>query len=307
MSLADLAQNGVLSDPTTFAEYLTLSLNGSPTSDQVAEAMAMVTNVEKSIRQKDTTARVTVTVGFSAEAFSTLFPDADKPADMHDFIELVDGPRHFPSTGGDIFFMIKSDRLDLAYQAAKHLARAFTPIADLVEDVQGFKYLDDRDLIDFVDGTENPTSPERTDWVLRADDPHPGSSYLVVQRYIHHADRWDALPTNEQEDVIGRTKMDDLEQSDADKKPTAHNEKSKVEENGEELKMYRQNRAWGTAAEHGTMFIGFCRTLSILETSLNQMLVADENGDYDKLLDFVDAATGANYFVPPKEFIRSFS
>ncbi|MFV0260056.1 MAG: Dyp-type peroxidase [Acidimicrobiales bacterium] len=304
-----LAQPGVLTDPTPFAEYLTFVLHdgtaehGTPTPAQVTSALTMLDNATKSISQKDTTAEVSTTIGFSARAWPRLFPDAPVPAGLAPFPEMKDDDRHFPSTAGDIFVMVKSNRIDLNLQVSKYVMTGFAPIAELVDDIQGYKYLDDRDLIDFVDGTENPGGRERADAVLADGGHYAGGSYLVVQRYVDRMAAWDALTTEQQEGVIGRTKMDDIELADDEKKPFAHNVKSKVTIDGTEVKMYRQNRAFGTALKHGTMFIGFAGSADVVLTSLRQMIIADDAGNYDHLLDFVDAETGAAYFVPPAAFI----
>ncbi len=301
-------QPGVLSDPQPFAHFLTFVLaDGVLDPDAVAEALGQITNARKSIAQKDTGADLTATVGFGADAWPRLFPDRAMPAELHPFVELSDADRRFPSTAGDIFVMVKSTRLDLNYQVAKHLARVLGPIASLVDDVQGFGYLDDRDLIDFVDGTENPVGTERASWVLVGDGDDAGGSYLTVQKYTHRTASWDALSTSEQEGFIGRTKFDDLEIDDAEKGPCAHNVKSKVEVDGVENKMYRQNRAFGNVLEHGTMFVGFAKSPTIIEASLRQMIVASDDGTYDGLLDFVDAVTGVNVYVPPQALLDAYA
>jgi putative iron-dependent peroxidase len=306
--LQNLAQPGVLSDPTQFAEYLTFVLSDGATAADAAEAMGEFAGVGKSIGQKDPGAELGITIGFSASAWQQMFPDRMAPAQLRAFRPMKDGKREFPSTPGDIFLMIKSGRMDLNFQAAKYAAAAFGRIGRLTEDIQGFQYLDNRDMIDFVDGTENPKGGERTASVLVGDeDPdHAGGSYLTVQRYVDREELWDSQSAEYQERVIGRTKWDDIELSDEAKPPWAHNAKSKVIVDGEEVKMFRQNRPFGNAIEHGTMFIGFARSPDVLETSLTQMITADSEGDYDRLLDFVDAKTGANYFVPPQSFIDSF-
>lgn len=307
-TLEELAQPGVLSDPNSFAEYLTFVLADTGADADAAEIMADFSGVVKSIAQKDPDARLTVTVGFSRNGWDRLFPDRGMPAGLRPFKAMEDGPRTFPSTPGDIFVMIKSERMDLNFQAAKHLAGVFGGIATLTEDIQGFKYLDNRDMIDFVDGTENPAHRERMESVLVGkDDPnHAGGSFLTVQRYLDRQALWDAQSTEHQEHVVGRTKQDNIELGDDEKPAWAHNEKSKVVVDGEELKMFRQNRPFGNAMEHGTMFVGFARSPDLIETSLTQMITADENGDYDRLLDFVEATTGANYFVPSRAFLDSF-
>ena len=306
--LKKLAQPGVISDPNTFAEYLTFVLHEEPSDVDTADVMGAFTGVAKSIRQKDPAADLEVTIGFSKTAWDRLFADRPDPSQLRVFPAMQDGERAFPSTPGDIFLMIKSERMDLNFQAAKHMASVFAPIGGLVEDIQGFRYLDNRDMIDFVDGTENPTGDERIESVLIGNDDsdYAGGSYLTVQRYVDRQSLWDEQTTEYQERVIGRTKIDNIELDDDIKPAWAHNEKSKVIEDGEELKMLRQNRPFGNAMEHGTMFVGFACSPDIIETSLTQMITADELGNYDRLLDFVEAKSGANYFVPPQTFLDSF-
>lgn len=303
------AQNGLLSDPTPHVEYLVFNIRKQPNAHELAMAIGNIANAEKSIAQKDTDAHLTVTCGFSSSGWDQLFNNFPKPKELHNFIALKDGNREFPATDGDIFFMIKSTRIDLNYQAAKYLKQAFQSFAKLTIDIQGFKYLDDRDMIDFVDGTENPKDKQREDAVLiRDDSEYNGGSYLVFQKYIDKQELWDGLTTEEQESVIGRTKFDDIEIADDEKKPFAHNVKSKVvDATGEELKMLRQNRPFGNAIEHGTIFVGFAASVKVIEDSLKQMITADAEGNFDHLLKFVDATMGINFFIPPQSFFEKFN
>ena len=247
------------------------------------------------------------TVGIGARAWPLLFPEADIPEGLTAFEAMSDGDRSFPSTPGDLFVMVKSSRIDLALEVGKYLILGFAPIADCVEDQRGFKYLDDRDLIYFVDGTENPRGTERVAAVLVPSGTYAGGTHLLIQTYLDRQAEWNALTIEDQEGVIGRTKFDDIEIPDAEKKPFAYNVKSKVEIDGTEIKMFRQNRAIGTAKEHGTMFVGFAAEASTLTTSLRQMITADADGNYDHLLDFVTATTGAMYFVPPQAFLDAIT
>lgn len=303
------AQSGVLSDPTTFAEYLTFVLLEDIQADAFAVIADNIINIRKSIGQKDPSAGMSMTLGISHNGWKRLLPDRVQPRGLVPFEAMHNGDRTFPSTPGDVFCMIKSERMDLNFQAAKYLALSLRGVAELTEDIQGFKYLDNRDMIDFVDGTENPVNEERNQSVLVAGEQpgYSGGSYLTVQVYLDRQEQWDAQSTEYQEQVVGRTKMDDIELDDETKPAWAHNAKSKVEEDGQEIKMYRQNRPFGNAIEHGTVFIGFARTPEVVATSLKQMITADENGNYDRLLDFVDAKTGTNYFVPPQTLLEEFA
>ena len=308
MNLVNKTQEGLLSDPTPFVEYLTLELKQDKyKAETISAILDEFSKISKSIGQKDTTAIMQITIGFSSKGWSSLFPNEPIPDELHPFIELRSEDRHFPSTPGDIFIMVKSMRMDLNYQAAKYILSTFKPIANTIQDIQGYKYLDDRDFIDFVDGTENPKSIERAEAVIIDSEPYVGGSYLIVQQYFDKQEKWDSLTTEYQEGVIGRTKMDDIEIAEDKKKPYAHNVKSKVEIDGVEIKMLRQNRPFGNAMEHGTMFIGFAKAVSVIETSLKQMIEPGEKGHHDKLLDFVTAKTGTLYFIPPQKFLDEMS
>lgn len=303
---ASQPQPGVLSDPDTFTEYVTFTLVSSPPADAIETVARTVVGFSQG---DDLATEVTVTVGISHNGWEQLLPGTEMPQALAPFESMHSGDRAFPSTPGDLFFMIKSGRMDLNFQAAKQLKQSLSDIAELIEDIQGFRYLDDRDMIGFVDGTENPVDDERAEAVLVGDEQPALSdgSYLVVQRYVHRTERWESQTVGEQEMVIGRTKADDVELDDANKPAWAHTSKSIVEVDGEEIDMYRQNRAFGNAMEHGTMFIGFARSPEVLATSLRQMITVDEDGNYDRLLDFVEAKTGTNYFVPSRTFLEQFA
>ncbi len=311
MTKSKYAQLGVITDPSPFVEYLVFEIKDKNT-EGLKKAISKVFDIEKSISSQDLQCDMSVAMGFSSNAWDIVFTDITKPKELHNFTELSNEDRKFPSTSGDIFFMIKSTRMDLNFQVAKYIKREFDAYAELIEDVQGYKYLDSRDMIDFVDGTENPEAQERLDSVLVQDDIdiHKGGSYLILQKYIDkdNLKPWDSKPVEYQEQVIGRTKTDNIEFSNEEKTPWAHTVKSPVRKpDGKQIKMFRQNRPFGNAKEHGTMFVGFAASPNTIETSLKQMITADENGHYDRLLDFVEAKTGNIYFMPSSTLLNDLS
>ena len=176
-----------------------------------------------------------------------------------------------------------------------------------VDEVQGFRYFDDRDLIGFVDGTENPTEQTAIDaaYIGAEDAAFAGGSYVIVQKYLHDLPGWNALSTEAQERIIGRTKLSDIELDDAVKPTSAHNALTTIVENGKEMKILRDNMPFGSAArgEFGTYFIGYCRTPRTIEQMLDNMFVGRPPGNYDRLLDFSRATTGNLFFVPSATFL----
>jgi putative iron-dependent peroxidase len=189
-------------------------------------------------------------------------------------------------------------------QIMARLRDAVTPL----DEVHGFRYFDDRDLMGFVDGTENPRGEAVVDAVLVGDEDagFAGGSYVIVQKYLHDLDGWNALPTEAQERIIGRTKLSDIELDDSVKPASAHNALTTIVENGKEIKILRDNMPFGRAAdgEFGTYFIGYSRSPRTIEQMLDNMFIGRPPGNYDRILDFSRAVTGSLFFAPSVTFLE---
>jgi len=178
-----------------------------------------------------------------------------------------------------------------------------------VDEVHGFRFFDSRDLIGFVDGTENPKGQAALDATIVGDeDPAFASgSYVIVQKYLHNLTEWNKLPTEKQEHIVGRTKLTDIELQDSVKPTYAHNALTKIEEGGKEVQILRDNMPFGQAGqgEFGTYFIGYSRSPRTIEQMLQNMFVGKPPGNYDRLLDFSRAVTGNLFFVPSATFLEN--
>lgn len=184
----------------------------------------------------------------------------------------------------------------------------FGDAISVVDEVHGFRYFDARDLLGFVDGTENPTGQAAMDdlFIGAEDASHAGGSYVIVQKYFHDLAAWNALSTEEQERIIGRAKLSDIETDDAKKAPYAHNVLTSIEKNGKEIKILRDNMPFGRAGgEFGTYFIGYSRSPETIEQMLENMFVGKPPGNYDRLLDFSRPITGSLFFVPSATFLEN--
>ena len=181
----------------------------------------------------------------------------------------------------------------------------------VADEVHGFRYFDYRDVIGFVDGTENPRGDAAREAAIVGDeDPaFAGGSYVIVQKYLHDMKGWNALPVEEQERIIGRRKLSDIELSDAEKPAFAHNALTIIVENGKEVKILRDNMPFGKPghAEFGTYFIGYSRFARITEQMLENMFIGQPPGNYDRLLDFSRPVTGSLFFVPSATFLDNLS
>jgi len=132
-----------------------------------------------------------------------------------------------------------------------------------------------------------------------------GGSYVIVQKYLHDLVGWNRLPTEEQEHIVGRTKLTDIELSETVKPTYAHNALTKIVEDGREVKILRDNMPFGHPGqkEFGTFFIGYSRSPRTVEQMLRNMFIGKPPGNYDRLLDFSRAVTGNLFFVPSATFL----
>src|ERR1700677_4667416 len=271
---------------------------------------ADLSGLVRAVEFRDIEAGLTCIAGIGSEAWDKLF-GSPRPAELHPFREIRSGSRHAVSTPGDILFHIRAKRPDLCFELAAQIMDGLGEAVAVADEVHGFRYFDDRDVIGFVDGTENPRGDgAREAAVVGIEDPaFEGGSYVIVQKYLHNMKSWNALPVEAQERIIGRKKLSDIELSDAEKPTSAHNALTVIEENGKEVKILRDNMPFGRPGhgEFGTYFIGYSRTPRITETMLQNMFVGNPPGNYDRLLDFSRAVTGGLFFVPAATFLDNIS
>jgi putative iron-dependent peroxidase len=244
-------------------------------------------------------------MGFGSEAWDRLFGEP-RPKELHPFRE-IHGRHHAVATPGDVLFHIRARRMDLCFELAMQVMARLGGAVSVVDETHGFKFFDQRDMIGFVDGTENPVGQASNDAVIIGDeDPaFAGGSYVIVQKYLHDLKGWNALPVERQEAIIGRKKLSDIELEDAVKASYAHNVLTSITEDGRELKIVRDNMPFGEIGkgEFGTYFIGYARSPMRIERMLENMFVGNPPGNYDRLLDFSRATTGSLFFVPPATFL----
>lgn len=306
-SLRAVAQP-VAASLTRAAIFLVVTLN--PTPDNRAAVRSLcgdLTSLLRAVDFRDIEAGLSCVMAFGSDAWDRLF-GPPRPAELHPFREIHAGARHAVATPGDLLFHIRAKRMDLCFELATQLMARIGTAVSPADEVHGFRYFDDRDLIGFVDGTENPRGEAAKDAVLVAEEDaaFAGGSYVIVQKYLHDIDAWNALSTEAQERIIGRKKLTDIELDDSIKPSSAHNALTTIVENGKEVKILRDNMPFGRPAhgEFGTYFIGYSRSPHTIEQMLENMFVGRPPGNYDRLLDFSRAVTGNLFFAPPVTFLE---
>lgn len=305
-SLPPPVSQSVAARLTRAAIFMVVTVNpGAGAEATVRGLCADLSSLLRGVGFRNLKGQLSCVMGFGSEAWDRLF-GAPRPRDLHPFREIR-GVHTAVSTPGDILFHIRAASMDLCFELATHIMSRLTGAVSVVDEVHGFKFFDDRDLIGFVDGTENPVgqAAEAATLVGDEDSDFAGGSYVIVQKYLHDLERWNKVPVEEQENIIGRHKLSDIEQPDSVKKPYAHNVLTSIEENGEELQIVRDNMPFGEVgkAEFGTYFIGYARSPQRIETMLENMFIGNPPGTYDHLLDFSRAVTGGLFFVPTATFL----
>jgi putative iron-dependent peroxidase len=246
-------------------------------------------------------------LAFGSDAWDRLF-GTPRPKDLHPFRE-IHGRHHAVATPGDMLFHIRAVRMDLCFELAAQIMSRLGAAVSVADEVHGFNYFDDRDLIGFVDGTENPVDQAAVDATIigEEDAAFAGGSYVIVQKYLHNLARWNTLPVEEQEKIIGRTKLSDIELDDTVKPTSAHSALTTIVEDGKQLEILRDNMVFGEVGkgEFGTYFIGYARSPQRIEQMLVNMFVGRPPGNDDRLLDFSRPVTGTLFFVPSADFLES--
>jgi putative iron-dependent peroxidase len=309
---ASLALPQLVSSPLTKAAiFLVVTIN--PGDEHRATVLSLCADLSALLRAVGFRAldgSLSCIMGFGSDAWDRLF-GSPRPAELHPFREIRSGARHAVSTPGDLIFHIRAKRMDLCFELATQVMARLAGAVTTADEVQGFRYFDERDLLGFVDGTENPTGTGAAEAVFIGDEDSSfaGGSYVIVQKYLHELDAWNKISTEAQEKIIGRTKVSDIELDDSVKPSCAHNALTVIEENGKEIKILRDNMPFGRpgSGEYGTYFIGYSRSPRTIEQMLENMFVGRPPGNYDRILDFSTAVTGSLFFVPTATFLDSVS
>ncbi|KOX01875.1 MULTISPECIES: Dyp-type peroxidase [unclassified Streptomyces] len=298
----------VLSPLTSAAIFLVVTIDsGGETT--VRELLSDLGSLERAVgfrAQPD--GRLSCVTGIGSHAWDRLFA-GPRPARLHPFRELG-GPVHRAvATPGDLLFHIRAARLDLCFALATEIMTRLRRAVTVQDEVHGFKYFDERDLLDFVDGTENPTGPAaHTAVLVGEEDPwFAGGSYVVVQKYLHDLDAWEALPVEAQEKAIGRRKLSDVELADDAKPANSHVALTTItDSDGNEREILRDNMPFGSVGrgEFGTYFIGYARTPEVTETMLERMFLGTASASHDRILDFSTPVTGSLFFTPSADFME---
>jgi putative iron-dependent peroxidase len=287
-------QPGIFALGTASHAYLELDAHGRAGPREVVAAIG-------ALREPRTTmGGVNLVAGFRPELWREVDPD-DTPPNLTGFVTDLEGPHGYsmPATQHDAVLWLSGSAYDVIFDTARAVIDALAPVAGVAEETSSWPYQHDRDLTGFIDGTENPTLLEASEIAtIPAGLPGAGGTVLLLQKWMHDAAAWEALPAEAQEQIIGRTKPDSVELDD--KPDDSHVARTDQDDFG---KIFRRNMPYGTVMDHGTMFVGFSAEQRPLATMLESM-AGITNGIRDALTRYTTPLTGAYYFVPSTQALQ---
>jgi putative iron-dependent peroxidase len=283
---------------------------GSDHANTVRAWCADLAGLVRSVAKRVPEGKLSCVCGFGSNAWNELF-GTPRPALLHEFQAIGSGDRIAISTPGDLLLHIRANEMDLCFELASLLLSRLGGAVKVLDEVHGFRYFDQRAIIGFVDGTENPEGAEAVDFTVigEEDAGFAGGSYVITQKYLHDMNAWNALSIENQELIIGRKKLTDVELDDGVKPSWSHSSLTTLEEDGKEVKILRDNMPFGRpgAGEFGTFFIGYARSPTPIEQMLQNMFVGRPPGNYDRLLDYSKAVTGNLFFVPSADLLEDLA
>lgn len=294
-------QSGVLLENCRAAIWLESTLTGDV--HQIGAGCRRFIDGLKSLQQRFPDAQLVAVIAFGHDLWRKIGAPDSAP-ELKNFTPLGKGLA--PATQHDVLIHILSMRHDVNFTLAQTALAAFGDILTVVEENHGFRWIEDRDLSGFVDGTENPHGEEnRREVAVIQQGIDQGGSYVLTQRWQHNIAKFHRMSLNAQEMVIGRTKEDNQE-IDGDLRPkTSHLSRVDLKEDGKGLKILRQSLPYGKASGvNGLYFNAYCARLHNIEQQLLSMF-GESDGKRDDMLRFTVPVTGAYYFAPPLETLLS--
>jgi porphyrinogen peroxidase len=249
---------------------------------------------------RTTTAGVNFVIGFRPELWRKIVPE-DAPAGVEGFHKEIQGTEGFvmPGTQHDAVVWLSGSAYDVIFDMARSVIHDLAGQASLGEETSSWPYRHDRDLTGFIDGSENPTLLDAPAVALLPEGvPGAAGTVLLLQKWKHKSAEWEALPIDQQEQIMGRTKLDSIE---FENKPSdSHVARTDQDEFGH---IFRRNMPYGKVDDHGTMFVGFSADQKRLSRMLDSM-AGLITGTRDALTRFTQPLTGSYYFVPSVESLR---
>ena len=302
-------QFGICAEPNLHGTYLIFNALDDNNAF-IRQALSRIPVMFDHYADRFSEANLNGVVAIGAAYWDELIPEA-RPKHLTPFPMLQSDDRIAPATSGDLYIEIRSDRADVNHIVSTKVVELLGDSVELIEQTRAFRYLDGRDLTGFVDGTENPQGMRRREVALvteQQDSDFAGGSYLHIQRYRHNMKLWNMLKEKAQEDVFGRTKVENIEYASADKPLTAHTKRTALkDDDGNSIEILRQSMPYGDMKTQGLFFVSYCHSPEAFTIMLKSMIQGDGNGHFDHMLKYTEAQTGVAFFAPSLNLLKGLA
>lgn len=296
-------QKGICAEPNLHAQYLLFNVIDDDYGD-IRSKLAQCLELFDTYEEEHYEAMVTGVIAIGNGFWDDIYPKA-KPVGLAPFPDMQCDDRFAPVMPADIFIQIRTDRLDICHEIAIKVVELLDLHTEMVEQVRAFRYLDGRDLTGFIVSGENPRGQNKFDVAIvgEEDQAFAGGSYIHIQRYRHDMFRWKKLSESQMENIMGRTREHNLPVLESGL--ASHAFRTKVTgPNGEYPILLNQSMPYGNVSVQGLYFVSCSANPHALSRYLFSRIYGDQQGHYDKLLDYSVAETGAAFFAPSISFIR---
>lgn len=313
-------QKGVISKGLSNGTFTEIHLVDQYDGNQVKDFLSQYLDIVEKVKEIDKKSNIVSTIAIGYNTW--IHFDSSPPQEFFDFEEKKPKGKDtiaFPKTGGDIFIMTKSNRLDLCYEISKNSIQSLGKNLKTSNVTCGFAYMPvpmaAKDLTGFIDGTRNPDHLLRAivDEVLifpedEGNDQHVGGTYLYAGKFIHDLKKFNTFSNEEKSNLVGRdittvkphVGYDTRPENPQLKNPhhTSHTQRGYGS-------MYRHAMPFREETEEGLYFVSVSRSLDELDTAINRMAGQyNEKGELDGLFKFTKAKTSNYYYVPSLDELK---
>jgi len=294
------AQSGVCAEANLHGLYLFLNvLDGH--DDVIKSKLGKVTALQDDYSEQFSEAMLSSMVAIGAQYWPHLCPSSI-PSGLKSFPNITHDEHAMPSQPVDLLIQIRSDRLDVIHLFASNILTLFSSDIELVEQVKCFRFLDGRDFNGFKYGSDTPRGRAKMNAALvSSGNEFAQGSYIHAQRYRHNLVEWQKLSITEQEQIIGRTRLE----NELIMPVSASSHANKIElknQSGQPLLLH-QGMPYGDMHEQGMLLVTCSSDGDAFEV-LTKARLGDRDS-YDAWLDFTQADMGSSFFAPSIEFLTS--
>ncbi|GGF61576.1 Dyp-type peroxidase [Alteromonas lipolytica] len=294
-------QKGICAEPNLHAQYLLLNvIDDDPQA--VRAKLGRVLEVIDYYDNEHYEAMVSGVIAVGSHYWSEVYPGAI-PVELTPFPDMQSEDRVAPSTPCDLFIQIRADRIDICYAMGLEIMELLRIHVELVEQIQGFRYLDGRDLNGFLYAQDNPRGLQRAKVAVINDEENEfnGGSYVHVQRFRHDLRRWQSLSERQQEQIMGTTREHNLPSVECN--PSSHSVRASISDQGN-AELLKQGMPYGDMNTQGLFSVICAASSKPFKRMLDSQIYGSGDGEYDRWLDYTAAETGGAFFAPSIAFIK---